>query len=361
MKRAKFTIALALAIASSVAVADMPAQLPPGHPSMEQMNAAATQTSAKGSLTVSLVPGTAGAVAPANEPVTVELYHRNAPVKKYDLTTDAHGKVSIPDLPIMPPVQALISVKHAGLLQQIVSPEMNVAAPTQSLEMKVYESTDAEPAWNVAMQHMILQWDTARKAVHVVEMLATNSPADRAWLGNPTPTGRVTMAIPLPPGASDIELGGGFDEQSTQLLNGKLLTADPLFPGRTEFRISYNIPADNGSAQLVISAPAAVDNLIVFAPADGATLTPTNLLGGDIMDAGQGKVRMFRAQNLAAGATATLTISNLLSSAPLSATPAPTGSDNPLSAKNIAIGGAFLLALVGVGMMLVKKPQAKKA
>ncbi|MGN6369248.1 MAG: hypothetical protein ACTHN5_13385 [Phycisphaerae bacterium] len=366
MKRTLFTIAASIALAAGASVAQMPAQLPPGHPSMAQMNAAATQPAATGTLTVTLTPGSAGAKIPANEPVTVELYHRNTPLKQYALTTDAHGKISIPDLPVMPPVQALVSVKHAGLLQQIVSPEISPAAPTQSLEMKVYETTEKEPAWNVAMQHMILQWDASKKSVHVVEMIATSSQSDRAWIGALNPAGtRTTLTVPLPLGATDIELAGAFTDQGAQLVNNNVITADPLFPGRTEFRISYNLPAETGSLQLPITAPATgggVDNLIVFAPADSTTLTANGLAGGDVMDMGMGgggspmKVRMFRAQNLAAGATVTLTISNLLSSAPLTASAA-----GPFSSKNIALSGAFLLALLGAGMMLARKPQPKKA
>lgn len=338
------------------------ATLPPGHPSMDQLTAgAATQPAITGSLTVTLQPGTAGATLTANEPVTIELYHRNARLKKYDLQTDAQGTVQIPDLPIMPPVQALVSVKHAGLLQQIVTPEINPSAPAQTLQMKVYETTETLPVWKVAMQHMIVHWDTEKNVVHVIEMISTSTDGDRAWLGANAPTGRITMIVPLPQGAQQVELGDGFTEQATHLVDGSLVSGDALFPGRAEYRFSYFVPIVNGSARLSIAPPAAADNLIVFAPADGATIQATGLNGGDVVDAGDGKVRMYRAEHLAQGAPVALSISNITAPAaevPVAVAPVVA---SPSSARNVAVGGAFLLVIVGGAMMLIKKPQPRKA
>ena len=82
------------------------------------------------------------------------------------------------------------------------------------------------------------------------------------------------------------------------------------------------------------------------------------------MDMGQGggKVRMYTAQNLAAGAVATLSISGI-KPAPVAAaddSPADTSSST-LSPRNLVMGGAFLLVLVGAALMLMKKPAAKQA
>jgi hypothetical protein len=66
---------------------------------------------------------------------------------------------------------------------------------------------------------------------------------------------------------------------------------------------------------------------------------------------------MYRATNLAAGATVRLAITGIKAAAGEADAAAPaTG----LNARNVAVGGAFLLVLLGTALLLLKKPQGKK-
>jgi hypothetical protein len=352
--------------------------MPAGHPSMDDMLAAqaATQPGAKGSLSIAVIPGSAGGANPANNPVTVELFHRGSPLKKFDLKLDGQAKLVIPELPLTPPVQALISIKHSGLLQQAIAPELSVENPNPAIQLKVYEPTEEKPAWTVAMQHVIVQWAEDGSGARVVEMISANTPGDRAWLGDKvaaTTAGgadsRITMTIPLPPQIDQLELGGSFDEDASKLVDGKLITAGPLFPGRSEYRLTYTVPAKDGALELPIAPPTgaqSVGNLIVFLPADGTDVKATGISGGEAVDMGEGKVRMYRAQDLAPNFKVNLSIRGIK---PTPAAAAADSSDDvPLaaapsrfSARNLAMGGAFLMVLIGAGLMLMKKPQPKKA
>jgi hypothetical protein len=342
--------------------------IPAGHPSMDQLLGldAATKPAAVGSLTVQIVPGTAGAALSADDPVTVTLYHRGSPVQKIDAKLDASGKVVVANFPVAPPVQALVSVKHGGLYQQVVSPELNAEEPIQSLQMKVFETTDERPDWSIAMQHMIVQWNQDGSGATIIEMLSASTPGDKAWLGEKNADKRITMTVPLPPGADQVELGGSFDEDASSIVDGKLVSGGALFPGRSEYRITYTVAAKGGNLELPITTPAAVENLIVFVPADDVQVTATGgLSGGKPVDMGEGSIRMFRGQKLAAGETATLSIKGI-KAAPAPGTPGAgtegaTVAATGFSARNVAMGGAFLIALIGAGMILIKKPQEKTA
>jgi len=123
--------------------------------------------------------------------------------------------------------------------------------------MKAYETTEQQPAWTIAMQHMIVQWSDDGKSARIIEMLSTSNPADRAWIGAKTADGkdRVTLTVSLPPDADKIELGGNFDDDATKIVDGKLVTASALYPGSSEYRMTYTVPAKGGSLQLPIVAP----------------------------------------------------------------------------------------------------------
>jgi len=338
------------------------AALPAGHPPMDQLMGMGlgTQPAAVGSLTVEVIPGTAGAKISPDDAVTVTLYHRGSPVKKIDAKLDAAGKVVLRGLPVAPPVQALVSVQHAGLFQQIISPELNAEQPIQSLQMKVYETTEERPDWSIAMQHMIVQWNQDGSGATVIEMLSATTPGDKAWLGAKDGDKRITMTVPLPPNADQVELGGSFDEDASKIVDGKLVTGGALFPGRSEYRITYTVPAKDGNLELPVTTPAAVENLIVFVPADDVQVTATGISGGQAVDMGEGSIRMFRGQHLAAGQTAVLSIKGIKAPAADVAVASATGSTG-FSLRNVAMGAAFLVALIGAGMILIKKPQEKKA
>lgn len=346
--------------------------LPPNHPSMADILAANPNTSTtmpatrpavtSGSLTITTIPGTAGAPAIANVPLTVELYHRGSPIKKLELNLDQEGKVTFPDIPLMPPVQALVSITHAGLLQQIVTPELNAQNPNPSVQMRVFETTDETPAWTIPMQHLIIQWSQDGNSARITEMLSASTPGDRAWLGNKSADNkRTTLSLQLPPGAQNVELGGSFDQEASSLVDGKLITSSALFPGRSEFRLGYFVPVKDGNLELPISAPATVGTLVVFLPADDAKVTATGLSGGDPVDmGGQGKVRMFRGQNIQPGAVASLSIKGIKPPPDAHADHSAPAAVGRFSARNIAMGGAFLMVLAGIALMLMKKSPGKK-
>jgi hypothetical protein len=365
ISRGMLGLGLLLALAGSAAAqttlpATLPAAMPPGHPSLEQMMAAGaasqpatTAPDLHGTLTLSVVQGSAGGPAIGATKASITLYHRGAALKQLDVELDAQGHAELTDLPVNPPVQPMVSIEHAGLLQQGLGPVLDAAHPSQKIEMKVYETTDQKPAWSVAMRHMIVDYEGA--LVHVTEMLSVTSPADRIWRGEPMGDRTVTIALPLPAGAKDVQLDAGFDTDLTEIAKGMLVTASPLFPGRNEVRFSYTLAATAGKVGLSIAAPVPVGSLMVFLPADQTKVTATGLEGGDVMSMGDHSVRVYKEQNLPAGARADLEISGL-AAAPTGLAPAVNKS--ALSPKNLALAGGFLVVLVGAGLLLRKPRKA---
>jgi hypothetical protein len=76
---------------------------------------------------------------------------------------------------------------------------------------------------------------------------------------------------------------------------------------------------------------------------------------------GQGKVRMFRGQNIQPGTVASLSISGIKPAPDTHADHSAPVAVGKFSARNIAMGGAFLMVLAGIAVMLMKKNPHKKA
>ncbi len=321
--------------------------LPAGHPSLEALQAAtAPVANDTGVLTLTVLQGTQGGPAIKDAPVTVELYHEGQVVKKIDVTLASDGTLKLEHLPIALACQALISIPHGGTIYQGLSPVLDATNPSQHVDMKLYETTIAMPAWTVGTRHIILQ--SHDNELVVTEMLNINNPTDHTWLGAGSGKDRVTLSLALPPAAGNIDLIAGFDEDSTRQDADHLLTAGAFFPGDNQFRFTYTLPLDKGAVTLPIVAPAPVGRMMVFLPADAA-VTATGLDDAKIVNMGAGPVHAYFASNLAPNSVATVTISGL-------AAPAAPAAPGLFSARNVAIVGGLVILVVGVGLLFLKRP-----
>lgn len=328
-----------------------PVGLPPGHPPMDMGAMTQGAPALRGSLTVQATSGTVKGAPIGNTTVLVEFYHRNTVMRKSDLILDDKGFGELKDIPLNVPVQPMITITHKGLTQQALGPVLDMLHSQEKVEIRVFEPTDEKPSVSIGMRHVIMDWATDGSGVVVNEMLTVTNPADRAWLGEQHEKTRFTFKLPLPAAAKDVQLLNGFDENAHIHADG-VYHAAPLFPGQTQFRVTYVMPADKGKVDLPIQMPEDVGMMMVFAPADEVAIAATGLEGGAPMKMGDHAVRAYRGNGLKAGTTASLAITGLTSSV------APAQVDPGIfTAKNVVVAGGALIALVGVAVLFTKKPK----
>ena len=97
-----------------------------------------TMANMVGTLNITVVGGSANGTSVANEGVTVHLYNENGLVKNLEFKTDAAGKVTVTDIPLMPPVEIQVTVHHAGLTQTADVPSVTITEPVQAVEIRLY-------------------------------------------------------------------------------------------------------------------------------------------------------------------------------------------------------------------------------
>jgi hypothetical protein len=131
-----------------------------------------------------------------------------------------------------------------------------------------------------------------------------------------------------------------------------------LPPGQQEYQISYTLPAKDGSASLVVVAPAPTSKLMVMLPEDGTTVTAQGLESGGSVDMGKGKTRFYKASSVPAGQEVKLVISGIAPAAVASSSVLGAGSTQ--AAQMVAAAGAVVIVLFGAGFLLLKGT-AKKA
>lgn len=334
------------ALASAVAVAF--AQ--PGAPPIEAADGEPT-----GTLAIRVVQGTEGGVDPAGSTVHVHLFHRRQLFRTIDTQLDESGLAMVGDLPVSVGIQPVVQIEHAGVTYQETGPSMDPSTPNASVEVEVYDVSEAEPAWRVTMRQVMA--DPTQDAVHVSEVLSIENPADSTWLGGElASTGKkTTVRVALPTGARDVHLDAGFHGWCcTTFEGGELAVQMPLMPGRTSYRYSYFVPVQGGQASVAFSTPAPTERVALFVPADGSAATPEGLSDLGVQGSEAGPVRMYQAQGLAGGQQVGIVLAGFATPAPAAA-PA-TAAPGPTPLWVWVAAGAGVLVVAGAAVVLVKRP-----
>jgi hypothetical protein len=345
------------------------AQLPPGHPPLPQDGSAPAVPAQQahiehsekpamfGTLTIQATQGTPSAPAIGAAAVAIELYHNGKLMSKLDAKLDASGKAVVEDLPLTVAFQPAVKLTYGGIEYQAVGHLMDSNHPKQSLQVLVYEGAEDAPAWNIRMQHVMLQ--PTADGMQVMEMLAIENPTDRSWIGKADVSGaRRTFELVLPTGAQHVQFLEGFDECCTKVENGVVINPKPVVPGTTQYQFAYYLPITNGKAELTLAAAAPVKHLMVFVPEDGSSVVAQGLEDMGSSDMKNGKTRFFKAGNVEAGQQVALAISGIK---PVAVAATATAVGSAKAAQVLAIGGGLLIFVVGGFFLFIRAPKAAKA
>lgn len=268
-----------------------------------------------GAIRVLVKQGTKNGPAIGKDDVTIGLLSRGKLLKTYTAAVGEKGVVEVRDIPLNPAFQPVITVKHAGVAQQLVGPTMSPYLAAVELDMPVYELASAMPAWNIPMRKLTLLVQKSEQgvvALRVIEMLATKNPTDRAWAGPSSGDAeRETLRVVLPDGASDVVFGQGLLEAGAVVRNGAVSKPGVLLPGMAVHRFLYTLPVKDGKATVKIHAPADTSLLAVDVP-EGAQVVRKELLAPKATS-GHDEVhaRMYSGKGLKAGQVAVLELANI--------------------------------------------------
>jgi hypothetical protein len=303
------------------------------------------------SIIIQAVQGTRDGPKITGGDVTVELFGKDAKPRKMQAQLDANGRAVLKNLPVKVPFQSRVTIGHGGAFYQAVGRAMNPAHPHLSINVKVYETTDQAPAWDIAMRHIMLT--PSADGLNVADMIIVRNPADRSWLGPLNSQGfRSSVVLDLPAGAKDISMSGALHMHWAKIVANRLYHTRPLVPGISHLRLNYTMPVTNGEARMEVVAPVSVKRLMVFLPDDGSHFRAEGLESTP-SDPRMKNMRAYKAPGeLPAGQQTVLIVSDLPE--------ARAGTDGSANLSKIlaAIGGGLVLILCVV--ILVIKPAKKR-
>lgn len=255
----------------------------------------------------------------------------------------------------------------AGQLYQARTTFRDAEYPTETLEftpdkpiqrstLMVYDATAEDPGLTFdTVRLIVVGVDPNAKTVGIVENVNVNNPSKKAYIGTSDAGNgpRATVRYPLPGNVLDVNLRGDLaTSQVIGTMDGFTATA-PVRPGVSTLIMTYTVPYQTDSIDMVRQFTYPVKEIRLALPADSPVLVRSDTVNtAGTTDLNGRQYRLYTSGALAKGTPVTIRLQNL---------PAGTSSDSGgfnLTDRNaliIAAGALLALLLLGLGIYLWRR------
>ncbi len=258
-----------------------------------------------------VVNGTAGMAAVQGDlPVRLYIYSGYALKETRQATTDAQGAFRFEGVPTGSGWAAIASVEYAGVEYEGTLLDLSTGTDFNS-DLTVYETTTDSSALAVDRSHLIIEMGVGQ--LEVTELVILANSGDRTYVGSEevVPNRLATARLALPTGATDVSFS------SEQLASAMVRTGEgfvdtrPVVPGQQQYVLSYALPCEGSSYNLVkpIVYPTAAIDVLVDAPR--AEVNARALVRLGTREAEGRSYQHLGGSDLAAGADVTIRFSGL--------------------------------------------------
>jgi hypothetical protein len=178
-------------------------------------------------------------------------------------------------------------------------------SPSASVTLHVYETTTDGSAISVDRNHVIINF--ANNQLQVAELYIFQNAGDRTYVDSAG-----TLRFSLPSGAHNLRFQDPRMNQSTELVEGKIVDTLPVPPGSRQVLLSYNVPYEGRSIDFEKPIDYVTGSLNVFVADAGVDIDAGPLVAGQPVTA-QSNTRFlnYSRQNVPAGEPLSIKLSNL--------------------------------------------------
>ena len=135
-------------------------------------------------------------------------------------------------------------------------------------DISVYETTADESHLAVGSSHLIIEMGSGQ--LEVTEMIILSNVGDRSYIGleEVIPDRRATALVPLPAGATDVTFSSS-EVASAMIRTGQgFVDTRPIVPGQHEYVLSYALPCEGSTYNLLkpVAYPTTALDVLIAAP-----------------------------------------------------------------------------------------------
>ncbi|MDI7276116.1 MAG: carboxypeptidase-like regulatory domain-containing protein, partial [Anaerolineae bacterium] len=217
-----------------------------------------------------VINSTAGSNA-ALQGLAVRLYLYSGSTLKdtQETTTDARGIFRFENVPTGPAWTGIATVEYLGVEYGSTMLDLSVGSDFSG-DILVYETTADDSFLRVERSHLIVEMGVGQ--LEVTEMIILVNDGDRTYVGSEevVPGKRATARVPLPPGATDLSITVPAATSAMVRTGEGLVDTRPVIPGQHEYVLSYVLPCQGPTYNLLKPIVYPADALDVLVAAPGA-------------------------------------------------------------------------------------------
>ncbi len=298
----------------------------------------------KGQVTGAVTNGSQNATAPLGLEITLRGFDNFAQTLTLTTTTDAKGQFTFTDVPYLADRQFLLTVLYRDLTYSSDIFNFTASPQVNDLALAVYDTTGDRSVLTIERIHIVFDFSAEAGQANVGELVLITNASDKTFV----PTGGQAFEIPLPPGASGLQVQNQREGVDYIVTAQGFTLNTPIRPGPSAAQISFafRLPYNQGlNFEQKVLYPVNTVNVMVpevGVRAEGAALQdegPQTIQGSSF--------RAYNAVNVLAGETIAFQLTGQPSAATTDLARTPQTGFDPLG---LALGlGALGLALAGAG------------
>ncbi len=320
------------------------------------------QAAGQGKIEGQLVDGTKDAKFTASNGITITLY--SAPMgatsaNSVTVKSDPDGKFTVGSLDTVTTTRYLVQANYSGVDYYSDVINFGIAQTTLPVSMTVYETTTDPKTIKVSQAHFV--FDMSAGALNVLQIVAVSNDTDRAYIGQPGfGPHRITMSLPILPGATNVQFDNPNADETTLRGNGIMTYTMPIPPGGDQIVFNYALTYTAAAYPFNLTIPWDADKVRFLLPDNGSTLTGTQFSALTQFPTQSGQSYLLSSvDNVKAGTVLAGKLDKIPADSPTTLNPGGTPSSTTPSATakpadNSQLIGAIVLglaALLAVGLL----------
>ena len=332
-----------------------------------------------GTISGTIVQGTANGPSVGAVPVQLRAFIDFAEVATVQGETDENGRFQFDNLMTDPSAIYLVDTTYEEVRYGSEFFEFPAGSTAETVDITVYEQSDDDSGIAIARSNWIIDFQPGQLLLGQVMTLGNQTDSTFAGKQLDGAAQPVTVQVPVPEGAVEIEFADGTLGSEYILVDGTIYDTRPISPGdqTRQIFVSYSMPVDGDSASII--QPFAYDvglvNLLVAELPDLDVAVDTlEYVENDTI---QGvEYRLWNGENIGAGSTISVDLTNVLEEGAIDPRALIAAQDNAAGAAvdvagsmpsqtappldptiAWAMGGLLLLTLGGVFVWSLRGPQ----
>jgi hypothetical protein len=242
-------------------------------------------------------PGRNGMVTVPQAWVTLHRVASDSSGPVDSVRSDASGRYSIRYKPIGGDAVYFASSMYGGVAY-FTAPLPATDAAGDAGEITVFDTTSSPVPVRTRGRHLVVSSSGVDGRRTLVEVFELSN--DTTVTAVPGTRGRATWSTPLPPNATDFQVGqSDIGSNAVQFRDGRVLAYASISPGIRQVAFSYSVPASDFPLTVPVADPVGVFEILVEDP--GASVAGGGLAEQPVVTLEQRRFRRFLGQDVRQG------------------------------------------------------------